>query len=76
MTEVISRLKALQVARKRLSFKRASEIEEVADYAGFSVADAFRCGAEEAQCEILSRLRSVPAYEKKRKHSSARDQHD
>lgn len=60
MNETISRDKAVAAARKRLSFKRDKQIEEHAEWAGLSIADVYKCGAEEAQCEIVSRLRNLP----------------
>lgn len=56
MAMFINRNRALVVAAKKLIFKRDKEIETMCDFAGMTVADAYKCGAEEAQSEIINRL--------------------
>ena len=48
--------KAVREAGKRLKIKPERQLEAMLDGAGFSLADAYRCGAEEAQGEIVQRL--------------------
>jgi len=62
MAIVIARSKALMAAAKKMSFKSDKAIETMCDFAGLGVADAYRCGAEEAQQEIVNRLGALTAY--------------
>lgn len=48
--------KAVRTAGKKLRIKPDRQLEAMLDGAGFSLADAYRCGAEEAQGEIVQRL--------------------
>jgi hypothetical protein len=48
--------KAVRAAAKKLPFKSERSMEEMMEGFGFSLADAYRCGAEEAQDEIVRRL--------------------
>lgn len=48
--------KAVRAAGKKLRFRRERDLQSMLDGAGFSLADAYRCGAEEAQGAIVSRL--------------------
>lgn len=55
---VVSKMlcKAVREAGKKLKIKPDRQLEAMLDGAGFSAADAYRCGAEEAQGEIVRRL--------------------
>jgi hypothetical protein len=48
--------KAVREAGKKLRIKPDRQLEAMLDGAGFSLADAYRCGAEEAQSEIVRRM--------------------
>lgn len=56
---LVSWAKCKLAVTKKLPFKSDAAIERVASYAGFSCADAYRCGAEEAQSEIIRRLNEL-----------------
>lgn len=60
--KTVSHAKVLLAASKKLRFKSDSAIERTCEFAGMGAADAYRCGAEEAQNEIISRLQAVPPY--------------
>lgn len=60
MATMINRNRALVVASKKLPFKSDKAIDEMCDFAGMSNADAYRCGAEEAQNEVVRRLAALP----------------
>jgi hypothetical protein len=62
MALVIPRSKALLAASKKLKFKSDKAIEETCEFAGMGAADAYRCGAEEAQNEIVQRLQALTVY--------------
>lgn len=51
--------KARAEAAKRLRFLPERQLEKQLDYAAGSLAEAYRIGAEEAQGEILTRLRML-----------------
>jgi len=69
MSELISRSRALQVARKKLPFMSEAKIEANMEMACLTVAEAFKCGAEEAQYEIVNRLLGLPTVEKPKQAS-------
>lgn len=53
---LVSWAKCKLAAGKKLPFKSDAAIERMASYAGFTCADAYRCGAEEPMmCEACSR---------------------
>ena len=56
---LVSWAKCKLAASKKLPFKSDAAIERMASYAGFTRADAYRCGAEEAQSEIMRRLNEL-----------------
>lgn len=56
---LVSWAKCKLSAGKKLPFKSNAAIERMASYAGFTIADAYRCGAEEAQNEIMRRLNEL-----------------
>ena len=56
MPIIITRAKALQVASKKLRFLSEKSITTTLEFAGMSLAEAYKCGAEEAQSEIVNRL--------------------
>lgn len=49
--------KAIRAAGKKLPFKSTKQQNELLQYAADDMADAYRIGAEEAQQEIVTRLR-------------------
>lgn len=51
--------KARVEAAKRLRFLPERQLEKQLDYAAGTMAEAYRIGAEEAQREILTRLRQL-----------------
>lgn len=55
--------KAIREAGKRLPFKSAKEQNALLEYAADDLAEAYRIGAEEAQGEIVARLRALAAKE-------------
>lgn len=55
--------KAIREAGKRLPFKSAKQQNEMLEFAADDLADAYRIGAEEAQREIIQRLRDLAAKE-------------
>ena len=55
--------KAIKAASKRLPFKSEKAQNEMLEYAAGSLAEAYRIGAEEAQTEIIGRLRKIAADE-------------
>lgn len=52
-------LRAIKAAQKRLPFKSDTAIERMASCAGITIAEAYRCGAEKAQAEIIKRLQAL-----------------
>lgn len=58
----IHRSDAMRVASKKLKFRSEKAIEETCDFAGMSLADAYKCGAEEAQGEIVNRLAALRTF--------------
>lgn len=61
MATMIPRNKALQVAGKKIRLLSAKALESNLDAFCGTFGEAFQCGVEEAQGEILSRLMAVPA---------------
>lgn len=57
--------KAIKEAAKKLPFNSRKQQNEILEYAADDLADAYRIGAEEAQREILRRLRELQAKEAK-----------
>lgn len=55
----VSWAKCKQAASKRLPFMAEGKIEERLEMACLTLAEAYMCGAEEAQCEILKRLNAL-----------------
>ncbi len=55
--------KAIREAQKRLPFKSVKQRNEILSYAADDLAEAYRIGAEEAQGEIVARLRELAAKE-------------
>lgn len=55
--------KALKAAGKRLPFASEKKQNEMLEWAAGSMAEAYRIGAEEAQGEIIARLRKIKADE-------------
>lgn len=51
--------RAIAASKKRLRFMPEKQQNENLEYACSSLAEAYRIGAEEAQQEILSRLRAL-----------------
>lgn len=49
--------RAIKAAEKKLPFRTTKQQNALLEYAADDLADAYRIGAEEAQQEILTRLR-------------------
>lgn len=56
--------KAIREAGKKLPFTSRKSQNEILEYAADDLADAYRIGAEEAQREIVTRLRELAEKEK------------
>jgi uncharacterized protein YaiL (DUF2058 family) len=56
--------KAVREAGKKLPFTSRKSQNEILQYAADDLADAYRIGAEEAQREIVERLRELAEKEK------------
>lgn len=56
--------KAIRAASKRLPFKSAKQMNELLEYAADDLAEAYRIGAEEAQGQIVLRLKNLAALKK------------
>lgn len=56
MSDTITIRRAAQIAAKKLPLKSEKRIAEACDMAGFTLAEAYKAGAEEAQHEILTRF--------------------
>lgn len=56
MSVLIHKSDAMRAAAKQLPFKSRKKITDMCDFAGLDPADAYICGAEEAQREIVNRL--------------------
>lgn len=64
MADKILRSRATKAAAKRLPFMPETKQEARLEMACMSLAEAYRCGAEEAQNEIVQRLIAIPAVGK------------
>jgi hypothetical protein len=53
--------KAIEVARKKIRILSPKALNQNLSFACDDMADAFRCGVEEAQMEILDRLLAIEA---------------
>lgn len=60
MSRLVPRNKMLAVAAKKIRCLSDKKLEDNLSYFCGSLADAYRVGVEEAQGEILSRLKSLP----------------
>lgn len=67
--------KAIKAASKRLPFASEKKQNEQLEWAAGSLAEAYRIGAEEAQGEILNRLRKI-AEDENRTAKSETPRHD
>jgi hypothetical protein len=64
MARVVSPLdKAIREAGKKLSFASRKQQNQILEFAADDLADAYRIGAEEAQREIVARLRELATKE-------------
>jgi hypothetical protein len=54
-------LKAVKAANKKLRFLPDRKLTANLEFCGDDVAEAYRCGAEEAQGEIINRLAELQA---------------
>ena len=61
MATMIPRNKALLAASKRIRLLGAKALESNLEHFCGSYAEAYQCGVEEAQCEIVNRLTAIPA---------------
>lgn len=55
--KTISAVQAIRAASKRLPFRSEKAAQSYLEYAADSLAEAYRIGAEEAQGEIVRRLK-------------------
>lgn len=60
----ILRSRALKAAAKRLPLVSERMLKERIEGSGLTAAEAYVCGAEEAQVEIIQRLHAVPVVPK------------
>lgn len=61
MATMIPRNKALLAASKKIRVLSAKALESNLEHFCGSYAEAYQCGVEEAQGEIVSRLTAIPA---------------
>lgn len=62
MATMIPRNKALLAASKKIRILSAKALESNLEHFCGSYADAYRCGVEEAQGEIVTRLTALSAH--------------
>jgi hypothetical protein len=55
--------RAVREAQKKLPFASRKQQNQILEFAAGDLADAYRIGAEEAQREIVTRLRELAAKE-------------
>lgn len=60
--KTVSHAKVMLMATKRLPFKSEKATNAMLEYAAGDMAEAYRIGAEEAQGEIIRRMRQLPPY--------------